>query len=463
MVVDVVVDANRGSVDEVVARVVVGATAAVAGAVSFELPALAEHPATRTQAMSALRRASIVRQPAMGDLPLGAMKRMACVAVCISIFAAGCNVDEGSTTEQTLAPLGTPSNTVPATTTTIVASTVEQISTSTIALPSGACVFSAPAATAEVTFEIGTRLYSVNPGNGTTSCLSELTLDNVGPFQWSPAGDRVLLNSVTVFDGTQALPSGYFSSNVRVTWSYPRGTALIAPAVADNHLLWRTAGQPETRTDISFLERTDIAAYHPAGRNIFAAGQASDGTAGLFVAGNRGENPRLIAELDQPTTAITEIKPDPSGSRVYFVHDHRTGTFHVHSLDMPALTLTDVTQTVEPIAKLTVGSAASAPIAWRLGACTGLTRTQQFNSVAVVDQPAAFAALSTEPLGWLDPQQLVLSVRATGCTGPSDLWIWNIVSSAATPLVTGVDTAAIRSVLAAFGELPGDINNAAPG
>ncbi|MEP7202855.1 MAG: hypothetical protein ABI894_09610 [Ilumatobacteraceae bacterium] len=392
------------------------------------------------------------------------MKAMACLAMCISMLAAGCNVDgDGSATEQTLAPLGTPSNTVPPTTTTIVAATVAQISTSTIALPAGACVFSAPSPTAEVTFEIGTRLYSVNPGNGTTTCLSELALENVGPVQWSPAGDRVLLNSVTVFDGSQALPSGYFSTNTRVTWSYPKGNALIAPAVADNHLLWRTAGQPETRTDISFLDRTDIAAYHPAGRNIFAAGQSADGTAGLFVAGNRGENPRLIAQLDQPSTAITEIKPDPSGSRVFFVHDHGTGTSHIHSLDMPTLTLTDVTQTVEPVAALTVGTTANAPIAWRVGACTGLTRTQQFNSVAVVDQPAAFAALSTEPLGWLDPQQLVLSVRATGCTGQSDLWIWNIVSSAATPLVTGVDTAAIRSVLATFGEMPGDINNAAPG
>jgi hypothetical protein len=463
MVVDVVVAIGRGSVDDVVTTAVVVARDEVAGAVAVDPPVPVEHPAISTQTTIAFRMACIVRQPAMRDLPLGAMKRMACVAVCISMLAAGCNVDEGASTEQTLAPLGTPSNTVPATTTTIVASTVEQISTSTIALPSGACVFSAPAPSAEVTFEIGTRLYTVNPGNGTTSCLSELTLDNVGPLQWSPAGDRVLLNSVTVFDGAQALPSGYFSTNTRVTWSYPTGTALIAPAVADNHLLWRTAGIPESRTDISFLERTDIATYHPAGRNIFAAGQATDGTAGLFVAGNRGENPRLIAQLDQPTTAITEIRPDPSGSRVYFVHDHGTGTFHVHSLDLPALALTDVTQAAEPIAKLAVGNTANAPIAWRLGACSGLTRTQQFNSVAVVDQPAAFAALSTEPLGWLDPQQLVLSVRATGCTGPSDLWIWNIVSSAATPLVTGVDTAAIRSVLATFGELPGDINNAAPG
>ena len=181
------------------------------------------------------------------------------------------------------------------------------------------------------------------------------------------------------------------------------------------------------------------------------------------MASNRGDNPRLIAQLDTPGSVITEIGPDPSGSRVYFVHDHRNGTFHVHSLDLPALTLADVIETPSPIARLTVGATAAAAIGWRVGDCGGLTRTQIFNAGAVVDQPAAFAALSTEPIGWLDTQQIVLSVRATGCTGPADLWIWNIATSAATPLVTGVDAAAVRSVLGTFGELPGDINNAAPG
>jgi hypothetical protein len=392
------------------------------------------------------------------------MKRLACVVIGVTLVAAGCTVDEGATSTQTLPPLGTPSNTVPPTVaaTTTVAAPVEQVATSTIALPAGACVFSPANPASEVTFEVGTRLYSVVPG-GAATCLTELTLDNVGPFRWSPAGDRVLLNSVTVLDGTQALPSGYLPANSRVTWSYPTGKALIAPAVADNHLLWRTAGQPETRTDISFLERTDLAVYHPAGRNIFAAGEAADGTAGLFIAGNRGENPRLIAQLDQPTTVITEIAPDPSGSRVYFIHDHRNGTFHVHALDMPALALTDVTQTTEPVAKLTVGTTANAPIAWRLGDCAGLTRTQVSTAGVVADQPAAFAALSTEPVGWLDAQQLIVSVRPTGCAGPSDLWLWNVVSLATSPLITGVDNAAIRSVLSSFGELPGDINNAAPG
>ena len=427
-----------------------------------------EQPAARPQATATLHHAHLVRRPFTSDLPLRAMKRFGCVAIGIAVLAAGCNVDQSSSTPDTLAPLGTPSNTVPPTlpVTTLPASTVAAVAVvpaSTMVLPSGACVFSPPPPSSEVTFEVGTRLYTVNPANGTTSCLSELTLDDAGPLRWSPAGDRVLLNSVTVFDGSKALPSGYLSTNNRVSWSYPTGKALIAPAVADSHLLWRTAGQPQTRTDISFLARTDVAAYHPAGRNIFAAGQAADGTEGLFVASNRGQNPRLLAHLDEPNTAITEIGADPSGSRVYFIHDHKNGTFHVHAIDLPGLTITDVAQVAEPVAKLTINFVAGAALAVRVGDCAGLTRTQVFNAGASIDQLAAFAAISTEPIGWLDAQQIVLSTRPSGCSGPSDLWIWNIATSAATPLVGNVDAVAIRSVLTSFGELPGDINSAAPG
>ena len=449
------------------ATVVEAAVGAGGGALVSVATALAEQPAVNATNTIAYRSAAIVRQPVTGDLPLSVMRRLASVAIGITMLAA-CTVNEGSTATETLPPIGSPSNTVPPTTATTLQTTTptdqpQPITTSTIALPGGACVFSAPTGAAEVTFEVGTRLYRVTPGGAPTSCLTELTLDDVGPLKWSPAGDRVLLNSATVFDGSQALTTGYLSTNTGVTWSYPTGKALIAPAVADQHLLWRTAGQPGTRTDISFLDRTDVAAYHPAGKNIFAAGQAPDGTAGLFLASNRGANPRLIAQLDQPSTVITEIAPDSSGASVSFVHDHGNGMFHVHTLDLPSLVLTDLTMASEPIAKLSVGTTAGSPIAWRIGACAGLTRTQFWNGGALVDQPAAFATLSTEPVGWLDPQQLVVSVRGSGCTGPSDLWIWNTATSAAIPLISGVDNVAIRSVLTTFGELPGDINSAAPG
>lgn len=466
----VVVDgvADSGVVDGAVVAVDVVAPETEGTVVGAESVAALAHPSITAHMAMTDHRASVAG-PLAGDLPLRSVmhfdrRAIGVTMIALTILAAGCKVDEGSSTPDTLAPLGTPSNTVPPSTVTTLPPTTDQAvtATSTIALPAGACVFAAAPPTSEVTFEVGTRLYTVNPANGTTSCLTELTLDNIGPLKWSPAGDRVLLNSVTVFDGTQALPTGYFSTNTGVSWSYPTGKALIAPAVADNHLLWRTAGRPETRTDISFLDRTDVAAYHPAGRNIFAAGQAADGTTGLFIASNRGENPQLIAQTEQPDTTITEIGPDPSGALVYFIHDHRNGTYEVHALGLPGLTLTDVTQAAEPIARLAVSGAHTA-IAWRLGDCAGQTRTQIANGTSVIDQPTAFAALSTEPVGWLDSTQLVLSVRPTGCAGPSDLWIWNIANSAATPLIAGVDNVAIRSVLSSFGELPNDINQAAPG
>ena len=92
------------------------------------------------------------------------------IALLAVTLLATCNVDEGTTSTQTLPPIGTPSNTVPPTTaTTVVAGDgPADRATSTIALPAGACVFSPPDPAAEVTFEIGTRLYSINPGSGAT-------------------------------------------------------------------------------------------------------------------------------------------------------------------------------------------------------------------------------------------------------------------------------------------------------
>ena len=236
--------------------------------------------------MIAFHRAGIGRQPAMGDLPLGAMKRVACVAVCISILAAGCNVDEGSSTEQTLAPLGTPSNTVPHHGPRWSPPRSRRSRPAPSPLPSGACVFSAPAPTAEVTFEIRTRFYSVTPGQQRPDLPHRIdarqrrTISVVARRRPSATelGHRVRQDVGT--------PIGFFSTNTGSPGRIPTGTALIAPAVADNHLLWRTAGLPGPPEPTSAtLERTDIAAYHPAGRNILAAGQAADGTSGLFVSG----------------------------------------------------------------------------------------------------------------------------------------------------------------------------------
>ena len=147
---------------------VVVTSATVAGDVGSVVTAPVEHPASNAHMTIAFRRPAIVGQPRTSDLPLCVMKRLACVAMGIAMLAAGCSVDEG---DVDLADPGSPRHSEQhraandsAATTTTVAAPVEQVATSTIALPAGACVFSRANPASEVTFEVGTRLYSVVPG-----------------------------------------------------------------------------------------------------------------------------------------------------------------------------------------------------------------------------------------------------------------------------------------------------------
>jgi len=332
---------------------------------------------------------------------------------------------------------------VPPTTVTTVASSTVDAATSTIVLAGGACVFSPCVTDARSDLRSRHTPLRGQPGQRNHE-LPDRTdarqpwigaLVSGGRSSAAELGDRVrwhagaalwiLLEQHPRF---VVVPDGQGSHRPR--------------RFADNHLLWRTAGAPETRTDISFLEQTDVAAYHPAGPQHLRR-RPGDRWHHWAV---RREQPRREPASDRqkdadPNTIITEIGPDPSGALVYFVDDHRNGTLHIHAVALPSLTITNVTAATEPIARLTIGTVASAAIGWRIGDCAGLTRTQIFGGQAVVDQPTVFAALSTEPIGWLDTEHLVVSVRPTGCTGPSDLWVWNTANSAATPLITGVDSA----------------------
>lgn len=314
---------------------------------------------------------------------------------------------------------------------------------------------------AAITFTTGGRVYELSPDWTTGTCLSDVAGSGVNSLRWSPSGEAVLLDSSRVLDAKGVRDTGYRVDNAGVSWSFPTGKALIAPAVADGALLWRTAGQPDTRRDISFLTRTDVAAYHVAGKNVFAAGVDPDGVAGIFVASNRGENRRTVATLDDPTTRITELAADVSGSQLYVIHDH--GSFwEMHQISFPGLALGTLLDTPEPISHLTVDYAGG-NVAVQVGDCAATTRT-----IAPTwgPNPVGFgtdlADLSTTPIGWLDPDHLVVAARAGGCTGPTDVWV--VERTGATHWVlSAIDTVSVRTKVATFGELPDDINAQAPG
>ena len=76
------------------------------------------------------------------------------------------------------------------------------------------------------------------------------------------------------------------------------------------------------RLDVSFMQHTDFAAYHPSGKAIAATGVGLDGTPGVFIATNRGAAPQAIARLETPNSTLTELGFDMSGRALFFVHHH---------------------------------------------------------------------------------------------------------------------------------------------
>ena len=398
-------------------------------------------------------------------------RRAAMGVLVVASIAAGCSsVDDGAVTTATaaqaatsLAP-GTTTDASAATTSmapsTTVAPTVAPTTTIGVPVASGPCAFTAPGTS--ITYVLDGRLYELAADELATTCLAELSGPVSGPVTWSPAGDQVLLGSDLVMDANEIRETGYLAENSGVRWSYPSGKALIAPAVKDGALLWRSSANENNRIDVSFLAHTDVAAYHPAGKNILAAGMGFDGVAGVYLASNRGENARVIATLDDPSTSISEIVVDVSGVTTYFVHDHNDKR-HIHQLSLEGLQLIDVATSDDQVGHLTLGTFYGSRLAYREGDCSGVVRTKLANGLSgdLMSSPE-LENRSVTPVGWLDYERLVVTVRDTGCEGPAEVWLMN-TNGQVHQVLGMVEAAAARSALENFGELPNDINAQAPG
>jgi hypothetical protein len=247
-----------------------------------------------------------------------------------------------------------------------------------------------------------------------------------------------------------------------VRWSYPTGKALIGSDLQSGDLVWRNSRDGNDQLDISFLARTDVAAYHPAGKNIVAAGVGVDGVTGLYLATNRGADSRVITTLDDPSTSISDIAVDSSGLVVFFVHDHGD-VKHIHRLFLQGLELADDATSTDPIGALTLGVDPYSFLAYREGDCNGVVQTKlAIGGTGTPMTAPGLAGRSVSPVGWLDLQRLVVAVRDSGCDGPAEVWIVTPDGSGH-QVLPEVEAVSVRTVLSAWGELPDDINAQAPG
>jgi hypothetical protein len=319
----------------------------------------------------------------------------------------------------------------PATTTTEDTTTTAPVACAGVAAPQpGGAV---------LTYVVDGRLVTA----GDETCLVE----SGGPattVQWGPRADRVLLAA-----NRAVLPSGRviapFGSQARqVGWSHPEGRSLLA-VTADGRLLKHRTIEAEPK-DVTFLARHDEAVYHPAGLHILSAGQAEDGSEGVFLATNEGEDaqPVTVAEEARRVYSLAWL---PGGASFRFLADH--GTFwEVHQVDLDGLAFSTPLTLKEEMVSLMVSPFDGPDLtAVQVGSCRGRTRVEV---LGLRDRPSRAGGdelrrRSVAPVGWLDGNALALLARDRGCDGPGDLYVWD--GGEPELVAEDVDGAAVRAVL----------------
>jgi hypothetical protein len=163
---------------------------------------------------------------------------------------------------------------------------------------------------------------------------------------WSPDGTTLLVDADVLLDASGARPSGFDPGTVGITWSRPNGEALIAPSPDGTRLVHIDRDDASAVTDVAALADTWVAAYHPSGEAILAAGVAPDGRRGLFIADNDGGQLEQALTLDDAADTITELSVSADGRSVNFIHDHAGSSdgvaAHVHRLDLASIFVIDV-------------------------------------------------------------------------------------------------------------------------
>ncbi|MFN8020543.1 MAG: hypothetical protein U0Q03_03345 [Acidimicrobiales bacterium] len=375
------------------------------------------------------------------------LARVAACTVALAATAAACTT-ERTETPPSLVPL-VPAEALPVSsvaTTTTVASSSDPNSPVLAAMPDTECGYADPVPDGEVTFVVADRLYGMSVDGTIARCLLPLQPAQRGPVSWSPDAAKALVNVSTLFDITGVRASGFEVGNTGVRWEYPDGAGIFSPVSDGRSLARRDAVDPTQRTDVSFLGRTSAAVAHPGGGVRIAAGQAADGTRGVYAATDAGDGARLLAGIADPALDVLELAAAPDGSAVWVLTDNGA-QFRIHRLLLGDLSLLEVTREQAPISQLTTG-AATGSLAWKVGLCNSVTTTRVLDDRSgvprTVGEATPLAGQSVAPLGWLDAARLVVSARPFGCDGPGDVWVWNLLDGSALLLVKNVEFPAVR-------------------
>jgi hypothetical protein len=297
----------------------------------------------------------------------------------------------------------------------------------------------------QVSFVLGDELFVAAAAAKVARCALEI--ETPSDVEWGPEANRLHFGDLRRSDGNRLVSIDDTSESV--AWSRPTGTSVVY--VSEGRLMKVNAFGSEP-FDISFLVDHDEVVYHPAGTHIAVAGTADDGTYGLWLATNVGEEPQLLA-IGEDARRIFSLSFAHDGTTLYYAAEH-DDRYDVHSLRLALQDEEGRTREAE------LGTLDSAPtemgdvvasefigewIAYSVGSCEEKKTTRISRGGSVTELGGDLAGRSTEPVGWLPGGGLVVLAREAGCEGPGTLYEWK--NERSTRLAPGVSAAGVRVVL----------------
>ena len=262
----------------------------------------------------------------------------------------------------------------------------------------------APPSEGAITFVDGGRLLSVAASSSASvTCL----LDGVGAgsaLRWNGPADKVIVpdGRVVASTGAADVARGQAKS---ITWSYPTGTTVLEVDGGGRLLLIPAGGGDPL--PISFLARHDAAVYHPAGTHIVSSGLARPGGPyGLWVATNRGSNPRLLARGETATSISNLVFT--ANHQLLFVADHGDHK-DLHQLDLTneKLVTAATIRSTDCFTAVVASRLAGGGVAWATAPCSGGTVTATAVRNGDFLPLAGTEMASANPVGFLPDGTLV--------------------------------------------------------
>ena len=310
------------------------------------------------------------------------------------------------------------------------------------ALP--ACDPGEPEPSDTVTFVASGFAWAIGPSGDHLTCL--FPVEDAGPFQWGPLGDRVLLGGLEVKGVADGPSREVTDQQVRaITWSRPTGKSIVyAPAddaslekilVAGTRIQNVTPPLPA----LTYLSVT----YHPSGEALaFAAEQG--GKQSIWMTSNTGKSPGRLVFSEEGTT-FGALGFEVDGTHLLYAAQHADNHPELHRIDVTDTTKAPVVWegTVGQMVLDVQPGFVNGSAAWTIGTTSCGSTTAMVQTAAGTGPALPDVDAPTRAIGWLGATRLL--VATGGCDAPLGLLAVDVSDGSTVPLVSGVVAAAVRT------------------